>query len=650
MREPAPPSARHRSPNTVLWATFAFTSLAVGSFFLVQVHRRFGLDAALGLASLTARTAAYVSVGTLAEAALLRAGGGYLTETRGRRAVIHASAAALVIGCVALVVDLFVFLFAGYHLTTALAILFSDGPLGVARVVEAAGLPLSTVVGVAVGLAVALAGAVVISKVTRRLSSRRPIELTRRAALTGVAASLAAVVALDLVGARARDQFAWERELQRVPLAFAVVPPSAELASFAVSVRPPDPRPARARAAELSPLDARPDVFIVIVESLRRDIVTPEIMPRLAELSREGWTFSHAQTTGNVTHYSWYGLLCGEYPLFFDAAKRSPSEQGSVALAALRRLGYRTRLFATPDTAYQRLDSVVFGARGELLDEKFHPAEALAAERDRAVVQRVARAMETEPAGGKLHVVALDSTHFDYVWGADFRPPFAPYAADTSIGRDYARDATARAALFNRYKSSAAWMDQLLGQLFDALRRSGKLERSIVIVTGDHGEAFWEHGSGSHGSDLGREQLDVGFVLRLPGQAPRHDDAVISLMDVMPTVLAHLGVDPGPLLPGVPLQRRLREGDGALSPRAALTFQGWNRRAFRFALTHGQERLVFELDAPHPADARRLVLKDVTDLDSTSLVPSPRRDGPASAQRALADLPRLLDAMPFLRL
>lgn len=650
MSHPAPPSARHRSPNTVLWLTFAATAVVVGAFFVFQVHRRVSVDALLGLLALLSRTAIFVVLGLFLEALLLRTAGGYLTETRTRRTAIHGSAGALVLLCVALVVDFFVFAFAGYHLDTAAKILFSDGPEGVVRVVDAAGLSLSVVIGSAVGLAVALLGAVVISKLTRRLSARRPVEVSRKASLLGLTVAFSALAVIDAVGYRVRNPFLWEREMRTVPLAFALARPPAELASFTVSVKRPDVSRSRAQVAALAPINDKPDVFIVVVESLRRDIITPEIMPRFAAFSKEAMTFEHAQTTGNVTHYSWYGLLCGGYPLFFDGIKKLPEEQGSVPLLALRKLGYRTRLFATPDTAYQNLDAVVFGPRAALLDEKFHPPGALAAERDRAVVAEVSRVLATEKPGGTVNVIALDSTHFDYVWGAGFQPPFLPYATDASISRNYAKDAKARAALFNRYKSSAAWMDQLLGQLFDALQKSGRMENSIVVVTGDHGEAFWEHGSGSHGSDLGREQIDVGFAMRLPGRAPKRFDAVFSLMDVMPTILSHVGVDSSAMLPGVALQRRVNAADGSLSPRAALTFQGWNLSAFRFALTHGDRRLLFELDAANPLEAKKIVLKDITDLDSVSQVSGDKSTIPLAYQRVLRDLPQILDAMPFLQL
>jgi glucan phosphoethanolaminetransferase (alkaline phosphatase superfamily) len=648
--QPTTPAGRPVSPNTVLWGVFALTEIVVGSVFVLHVHRRLGVDAGLGLAGLVTRTALYVSIGLLIEALLLRTAGGYLTLTRPRRTWIHLHAVVLLLLTVALIVDLFVFAFAGYHLTTALRILFSDGPQGVGKVVEATGLPASVAVGGAVGLAVALGLAVVLSKATRRLSSRRPVVVSRRAALVGIAVSVAVLAIVETAGYRVRNPFLWEREVKSVPLAFAILRPPAELASFQVSVHKPDTARRRALAAGAGPIARKPDLFFVIVESLRKDIVTAEVMPRLKAFGDQSWTFEHADTTGNVTHFSWYGLLCGSYPLFFNEIKKVPEEQGSVPLETLRRLGYRIRLFATPDTAYQNLESLVFGPGANLLATKFHPPERLPAERDSIVVDELARVMGKEPHGGTAYIMALDSTHYDYAWGPGYKPRFEPYAADASIARDYEHDAVARAALFNRYKSSAAWMDTLLGRFFDALQSSGRMDDSVVVVTGDHGEAFWEHGSGTHGSDLGAEQLDVGFVLRLPGQAARHFDAVFSLLDVMPTVFSELGVDAASWMPGVPVQKRRTGPDDTLAPRSALTFQGWSSQAFRFALTEQDRRVVLELDRPNPLEAHRLVIKDITDMNSAPVAFGDSPDAPRVYHQTLRELPALFDAMPFLDL
>jgi uncharacterized protein len=640
--------AERSSCNSVLWIAFAATALGVGTFSVLHLYRGLSLDSALAFGSLLARTGLYVSLGLLVEALLLRSADGFLAATRARRVVLHAHWIAVMFLCVALIVDVFVFGFAGYHVPTALRILFADGPAGVGEVVEATGLPPKLVASSVGGALAGLAVAIGLSKLSRRLSNRAGLLVSRRSAVTGVFVALGALAAVEVVGSRTRNPFLWEREVRSVPLAFSLMRPPAELATVRVAVARPPLADQRARAAEVRPLDEKPDVFIVVIESLRKDVVTPETMPRLSDFARGSWTFEHALTTGNVTHYSWYGLFCGQFPLFFDLIKPMPGEHGSIPLTVLRKLGYRIVLFATPDTEYQNLESVVFGPGGALFDEKHHPSLATPADRDRVVIDELDRRLASTPRGGHVYLVALDSSHFDYQWGADFRPPFVPFAKDASIARSYRVGTPAHRELVNRYRDAAAWVDSLLGQFFDTLKATGRQDRSIVVLTGDHGEAFWEHGVGTHGSDLAAEQLEVGFALRLPGEAPRHFDSVFSLMDVTPTILAQLGVDTSGLLSGVPVQRRRTTPDGPLAPRSALTFQGWNSREFRFALTSERHRVLLALDNENPTRAQALIVRDVVDLGDHSLVDVEDHAVAGAYRGVVRDLPTILDSLPFL--
>jgi arylsulfatase A-like enzyme len=98
-------------------------------------------------------------------------------------------------------------------------------------------------------------------------------------------------------------------------------------------------------------------------------------------------------------------------------------------------------------------------------------------------------------------------------------------------------------------------MDAGVGTLLAALRRSGLLRRSLLVLTSDHGEEFGEHGfMGWHSHTLFQELLRVPLILRLPGEggaALRVADRV-QLLDVAPTLLAASGVA-GPDLEGVSL-------------------------------------------------------------------------------------------------
>jgi len=95
-----------------------------------------------------------------------------------------------------------------------------------------------------------------------------------------------------------------------------------------------------------------------------------------------------------------------------------------------------------------------------------------------------------------------------------------------------------------RYDGEIAEFDRHLGRLLDALDTSGILERSVVVLTSDHGEAFGEEDLYcAHGEGLGEALLHVPLVLRIPDQRPVVRTDTVRLIDVSRTVLEVLLVD-----------------------------------------------------------------------------------------------------------
>lgn len=102
------------------------------------------------------------------------------------------------------------------------------------------------------------------------------------------------------------------------------------------------------------------------------------------------------------------------------------------------------------------------------------------------------------------------------------------------------------------YDAEIRFTDAELKRLLDALDRPGLRENTVVVFVSDHGEGFGEHGITGHGNVLHEEALRVVCMLRAPGVAARRVDDVVSLVDLMPTVLDVLGIERAKL----PLQGR----------------------------------------------------------------------------------------------
>lgn len=117
-----------------------------------------------------------------------------------------------------------------------------------------------------------------------------------------------------------------------------------------------------------------------------------------------------------------------------------------------------------------------------------------------------------------------------------------------------------------RYDGLLRQSDGLVGDLLDTIKGLGLERDTLVVVTSDHGEAFFEHGTAGHGHAAFEEELRVPLLFRAPGLIPARVVAgPVGLVDLVPTLLELVGAEPtvgldgesfaGALLRGTPLSQ-----------------------------------------------------------------------------------------------
>ena len=100
----------------------------------------------------------------------------------------------------------------------------------------------------------------------------------------------------------------------------------------------------------------------------------------------------------------------------------------------------------------------------------------------------------------------------------------------------------ALAELVSQYDGAVRFTDAQVGRIVAELKRLGLFERTLLIIVGDHGEEFHEHGNWRHGNQMYDEVVHVPMLFRLPGVLPpaRRADAAM-LIDVFPSILGIVG-------------------------------------------------------------------------------------------------------------
>ncbi len=146
--------------------------------------------------------------------------------------------------------------------------------------------------------------------------------------------------------------------------------------------------------------------------------------------------------------------------------------------------------------------------------------------------------------------------HYDYTPPPPFDEMFDPDYEGSITAEDFELGEHIHAGMDPRdlehvvalYDGEIRYTDHHLGRLFDFLTDSGLADETVVAVTADHGEEFFEHGSKGHRKNLYDETLLVPLLIRYPPAVPagRVVERQVRLMDVATTLLSLAGVERPP--------------------------------------------------------------------------------------------------------
>jgi membrane-anchored protein YejM (alkaline phosphatase superfamily) len=278
-----------------------------------------------------------------------------------------------------------------------------------------------------------------------------------------------------------------------------------------------------------------PNIVIIVVEGLRYDMLDPETMPNLWKFSRANITFRNHYSGGNGSRAGVFSLLYGlqgTYWHSFLIERKSP-----VLIDSLLSLNYKFKVLSATSLNYPEFRKTAFVRIPGSIDDKH---SATGCTRDRIIAEKFFDFLSrSDPASPFFSFLFFNASHQPYDYPKDFEK-FTPVS-----GREinYAKEMNAANIdpLRNRYKNSLYFDDSLFGMIFSTLRQKDLLRNTIVIITGDHGEEFYEEGSFGHTSSFDDYQTKVVFVMHMPGMKKTEIDRLTSHLDVVPTLIKELG-------------------------------------------------------------------------------------------------------------
>ena len=292
------------------------------------------------------------------------------------------------------------------------------------------------------------------------------------------------------------------------------------------------------RGSRDEPGRARPNVVVITVDTLRADRLgcygfERARTPHIDKLAAEGVLAEHAIAPAPTTLPSHTSIFTGLQPPAHGVRDNGSFLVPDEALTLAERLkaeGYRTQAFISAmvlhrmynlNQGFDGYDDQLWGG-GDRAD--------IALMRERSGQRTMDLVLQWL---GRAAASSKDKPFFLWVHLFDPHAPYDPPASDAK-------------AAPTPYDGEIASVDRQIGRFVEALRQKDALDDTIVVFTSDHGESLGEHGEATHAVFIYESTVHVPLILRYPRKLPAGKiyPGPARLVDIMPTILGLLGVEP----------------------------------------------------------------------------------------------------------
>ncbi len=278
----------------------------------------------------------------------------------------------------------------------------------------------------------------------------------------------------------------------------------------------------------------KPNIVWILLDAWRRDAFNKNLTPNIYEFSRNALVFTNHRSGGIATRFGVFSLFYGIYGTYWH--RFLENETPPLFLSILQKLKYDFKILTSSPLTFPEFDRTVFVNLHDKLP-KNRPGKT-AALKDMNITNSFVSWINKRDNSSKpfFSFIFMDAPH-----AKSFLPRFKRYKADKNanyliVGK---KNVT---KIRNAYLNAVITDDFLCGKIIRALKEKKLLENTVVLISADHGEEFYEHGHLGHTSAFTPEQNDVPLILYIPGTKHKIYKKLTCHYDIVPTIMRLLGV------------------------------------------------------------------------------------------------------------
>lgn len=277
--------------------------------------------------------------------------------------------------------------------------------------------------------------------------------------------------------------------------------------------------------------ERRLNVLFLLVDSLRADMLTAEIMPHTWQFAQRGWRFTDSYAASNSTRGGIFGLFYGLPPAYWQVALSAGIP--AALIQAVNANNYALGVFTSATVYKPEFHQTVFAGVPNL---RVHSEGSTVWEKDANAVSDFMSFTDGLNGQPFFSFIFLDNVH-SAALPDDAPHPFRPYL--TVVNHMDLNAGTDPVPYFNLYKNSAHYADSNVQRVLVYLEQKGLLDNTVVVISADHGEEFNDNGDNywGHNSNFTAAQTKVPLVVYWPGMGQGVEDRRTVSYDITATVL-----------------------------------------------------------------------------------------------------------------
>ncbi len=283
-------------------------------------------------------------------------------------------------------------------------------------------------------------------------------------------------------------------------------------------------------------------IFIFTLDAVSYSVLNKKTAPNIMDFQKDSIAFTQHISGGNSTRFGifslFYGLNSTYWFPFLNAA------QSPVLLDTLIKLDYEFNIISSTNTKWPEFDKTAYVKIQDSIHDNF---EGLPWEKDKQASEKFLNIIDNHNAEKAIFsFVFLDAPH-GYSYPANLNKFNSSINEINYLKAD--KDSPYMSEIFASYKNAIYYNDILFANMITKLKEKGLYDKSIIILTSDHGQEFYEYGFFGHNSSFSPAQTQIPFIVKLPkgmkeniDLAQNYPNIITSHLDLAPTLLSLLGV------------------------------------------------------------------------------------------------------------